>query len=107
MIRIVNMNNYKPKPDEILFMVDRTTPLGNPFKNSDCEFDKDFLCSLYKLWFEHKIEKKDDGTFVNYLNFIITKSQSNNIALGCWCNPDRCHAEVIQEYIEVRQKNNT
>lgn len=103
MIRIVNMNNYKPKTEEILFMVDRTTPLGNPFKLSDCEYDADLMHGLYLLWFEHKITKRNDNTFLNYLNFIVTKSNDNNIALGCWCSPEKCHAEVIKNYIEARK----
>lgn len=102
MIKIVNLKNYTPDDNEILIKVDRSSILGNPFKMND-ESDRDRVCDEYKEYFYKKIKLKNPN-FITELNRIYNLSYENNIALGCWCIPLRCHAEVIKEYIDGLRK---
>lgn len=99
MVRVVNVKNYKHNSDEILFKIDRTSPLGNPFY-MEKESDRTMVCEKYKIWFDNKIKLGNDSTFMNYLNFILKKAKNYNIALGCHCYPARCHADIIKNYID-------
>lgn len=99
-IRIVNLKNYTPRPDEILIKVDRSTPLGNPFFMKN-ESMRDKVCDKYDDWFDkefHSTLYKNDK-FLNYLHHIHNVAKTNNVALGCWCYPKRCHAQTIVNYI--------
>lgn len=98
LIRIINLKSYTPIEGEILIKVDRSSPLGNPFKIKK-ESDRDKVYDDYQIYFDNKI-KKDDAEFIGALENIYLKSYEANIALGCWCYPLRCHAEVIKKFID-------
>lgn len=98
-ITIVNMRFYKPKPDIILFPVDRRTPVGNPF-HMRSESERNIVCDKYEEWFKYLLTKEYNPIFMQYLDRIYQTSKSNNIALGCWCAPKRCHAETIKKFLE-------
>ena len=95
-IRIVNLQTYVPMEGEMLIKVDRTTPLGNPFRMQD-ESQRDRVCEWYEELFQSFIEK--DALFKHHIDYIINESRTTNIALGCWCAPKRCHAETILRYV--------
>jgi hypothetical protein len=99
MIRIVNMHKgkYKHNPDEILIKVDRSSILGNPFIMKN-ESERNKVCDLYDNYFYNKIDEQDEK-FVDELDRIIDLADTNNIALGCWCIPKRCHAQTILNYV--------
>lgn len=98
MIRIVNLRNYKSVVGELLIKVDRSSVLGNPYFMSD-ESKRDEVCDKYEVYFKDKI--KDYGSEFRLEMIRIYKlSLETNIALGCWCFPKRCHAEVIKSFIE-------
>ena len=109
MIRIVNLKNYKKVPGEILIKIDRSSAIGNPFYMSD-ESLRDKVCDDYQDYFDgilgiylntdNKLSDHD-LEFVIELNDIIKLSKTNNIALGCWCAPKRCHGETIKRYIDA------
>lgn len=101
MIRIVNLRNYKPISGEILIKVDRSSPVGNPFIMHN-ETERDEVCDKYD---EHFDEMMQDTNFGTYIGFILTKAESHNIALGCWCYPKRCHAETIKRFVEMVNTN--
>ena len=108
MIRIVNLKCYVPKSGEVLVKVDRSSPLGNPFKMYS-ESDRDLVCRKYeeymqskvKDFLEHKAISKNDISYIIELNRIIQLAkQGKDIALGCWCYPKRCHSESIKALVE-------
>lgn len=107
MIRIVNLRNYKLNANEVLIKVDRSSVLGNPFYMAS-ETQRDFVCDKYAEYFSKRkdFEKQNmnidgiDTTFIHKLIDIATEHLEHDIALGCWCYPKRCHAEVIKEYVE-------
>ena len=95
-IRIVNLQNYVPVEGEMLIKVDRTSPVGNPFRMHD-ESQRDRVCEWYEEHFQRSM--KNNALFQHYINYIVEKNQITNIALGCWCAPKRCHAETILKYV--------
>ena len=50
MIRIVNLKNYKLNENEVLFKVDRSTCLGNPYPMKSEEF-RNYVCDSYIEYF--------------------------------------------------------
>jgi predicted NAD-dependent protein-ADP-ribosyltransferase YbiA (DUF1768 family) len=98
-IRIVNMHNYKAKPlEEILIKVDRTTIIGNPFF-MQYEEQRDEVCNKYEVYFEKQM--KVNPKFKSEVDAIVEHvRRGDNVALGCWCAPKRCHAETIVRYVE-------
>ena len=100
MIRIVNLANYKPTKGEILIKVDRSNKiLGNKFIMKN-ESERDYVCDKYQEWFYTQI-KENNKDVIEELNKIKELSLNNNIALGCWCYPKRCHAQTIKKFLEV------
>lgn len=98
-IRIVNLRNYRPVQGELLIKVDRSSPVGNPFPMRG-EGTRGEVCDKYEDYFRKKVTDKSDQKFMNYLRMIYKYARTNNIALGCWCAPKRCHAETIKHFIE-------
>ena len=99
MIRLVQLEGYKKTDKEIMFPVDNTTPLGNPFVlGIDGDIEGEILIKYQKWFYNNIVDKSDDG-FLNYLNFIEQKSQSSNIALGCHTTLKPCYADIIKDYL--------
>lgn len=100
MIRIVNLRNYSLAPEEILIKVDRSSVLGNPYHMHD-ESMRDKVCDKYAEYFNSTIDNpKSHQSFLKELNRIKLLAENNNIALGCWCYPKRCHAETILAWLK-------
>lgn len=97
-IRIVNLRNYVLNPGEVLVKVDRSSVLGNPFYMKD-ESMRDEVCDKYLSYFRSNL---NDIKFFTKLMELTNLAASNDVALGCWCYPSRCHAETIKKYIEER-----
>lgn len=97
MIRIENKRTYKGEG----FLVDRTTPVGNPFFMKD-ESQRDEVCDKYKEWFYSVLFYNNlNYEFINYLKKLLKHyKQFGEITLICWCAPKRCHAETIKEWLE-------
>jgi hypothetical protein len=65
--------------------VDRKSPLGNPFLLED-DGTRAEVCDFYELWYwPHK-------TSLHHLPATLRGK-----ALGCWCAPERCHADFLAE----------
>lgn len=97
MIRIVNIKNYNSVEGERFIRVDRKSILGNPFYMHN-ESERDDVCDKYQDYFNRQITKSPE--FFKEVLDIATISLEEDVALGCWCYPKRCHAEVIKEFIE-------
>lgn len=112
MIKVVNIRNYKPEKDWVLIKVDRSSVLGNPFKMKfptpamvvrNPNYNKDErnrVCDEYAEYFNRKV--KEEGSFRNEVIRIYRLAKSGqNIALGCWCAPKRCHAMHIKQFLDA------
>ena len=101
MIEICNLRNKKPiQPYDV--RVDRQSILGNPFFMKD-ETYRDNVCNKYQMYFDKQIIDTDTTfakEFQNELQKIINiYKEHKKLRLFCWCNPKRCHAETIRDYI--------
>lgn len=97
-IRIVNLKNYKLNENEVLIKVDRTSPVGNIFIMHN-ESERDEVCDKYDEYF-NKARHIANTDFLDYLRRIYVTAKKQDVALGCWCYPKRCHAETIKNFIE-------
>lgn len=79
--------------------MDRTSPLGNPFKIGNDESLRNLVCANYERYFDNTRQFRPT-IFTNELYRIVELARTNDITLLCWCYPKRCHAETIKEYIE-------
>lgn len=61
---------------------DRQTDWGNPYVMDD-DGDRGAVCDKFAIYFEHKTK----------LNELLPTLRGK--VLGCWCYPDRCHAQHI------------
>ena len=90
-----NLRKEKPKnPWDV--KVDRCSILGNPFVMAG-EKDRDLVCDKYEIWFYNVNKEVQIQNELNRLGTILSKYGKLN--LFCWCNPKRCHAETIREYL--------
>ena len=80
----------------LLIKVDRSTPVGNVFPMRN-EGMRDEVCNKYEAYFYKKV--KEAGAFRDYVAHIYRTALKNDVALGCWCAPKRCHANVIAAFI--------
>ena len=98
MIRVVNIRNYVHKEGEILIKVDRSNKyLGNRFYMKT-ESQRDEVCDKYQEWFDNQIKNNNEDV-LNELRRIYKVARDDDIALGCWCYPKRCHAETILNFL--------
>lgn len=104
-IRIINLKNYKLNENEVLIKVDRTSPVGNVFFMHN-ESERDEVCDKYDEYFNNIVIKdiRKDTKFMDYLRYIYKIAKKQDVALGCWCYPKRCHAETIKSFIEEALK---
>lgn len=86
---VINMRNERllmawADGEGLLVRVDRKSKWGNPFELPD-DGSRDDVCNHYRdHYFPHKPSLSD-------------VSALRGKALGCWCSPDRCHADHLAD----------
>ena len=99
MIEIHNMKHTPFGGMPYDFMVDRSSPVGNPYQLLS-EATRDLCINAYGRYFEIMVRRKIDREFMNYLRLIYKAYiDHGEVRLFCWCAPKRCHAEVIRDFI--------
>jgi hypothetical protein len=99
-ITIANIRNGAVKiGDQHVFLIDRRTPVGNPYPLDD-EADRDKVCDKYDVWF-NTVGLKDPKVlaYLNSLRLYLVKHKK--IILLCWCWPKRCHGLTIKKWLET------
>lgn len=97
----------------------RGSALGNPFKIG-AGSSRDTVCDLYHEYFYSIVDEVsflDLWELVSYedimrskitpqlkqLYYIFNKLvNGEDINLGCYCTPNRCHIETIKEFLELK-----
>jgi hypothetical protein len=69
------------------YLVDRTTPFGNPFVVGR-HGTREEVIALYRAW----VWKPEQQALRNLMREKLTGKD-----LICWCAPQACHAEIIAE----------
>lgn len=86
------------KWDKGAIYIGRGSPLGNPFVMRT-EEDRDIVCNKYEEWFYKQI-KEENQVVLNELRRIYLLAKKQNIVLGCFCSPKRCHGETIKKFLD-------
>jgi hypothetical protein len=94
MITIKNLRKERPsKPWHIV--VDRSSPLGNPFRMRS-EAERDIVCDKYEKYFNEALLDNEPNICQSLANLRNILERYGKIELFCWCAPKRCHAETIK-----------
>ena len=94
MFHVVNLREYR---GEDVVRVDRGTILGNPFKIGR-DGTREEVISKYRAWLWAQVQLR--GPVYKELQRLLYLEDVSEVALGCWCAPLPCHAEVIKACLE-------
>lgn len=86
------------KWDKGAIYIGRGSPLGNPFVMQS-EEDRDFVCDKYQEWFDAQINRKNE-VVLKELRRIYNIAKHQDVILGCYCYPKRCHGETIKRFLD-------
>ena len=95
------VNKYK-EPNHIY--CGRGSPVGNPYLISK-HLDRDTVCDLYEKWFNKEMLKKY-STVTSFVNNLVALAHIQDINLGCFCAPRKCHCDTIKKYIDNQLERN-
>ena len=96
-ITVVNMR-YNTIPVD--FNCDRRSPLGNPYRMTHEKY-RDHVCDNYEEYFPRMLNPDvSPPGFLEFLSEILEKAKKEDITIGCWRAPKRCHCDTIKNYVE-------
>ena len=78
--------------------IGRGSPLGNPFI-MHTEDERDIVCDQYDQWFREQIKIKNP-VVINELKRIKQLALKQDVILGCFCAPKRCHGSTIKACLD-------
>lgn len=93
MLKVTIVNKYKTNKPYIY--AGRGSVFGNPFPMHGPS-DRDRVCDLYEDYFQREIQAK--GRLYEACEDLINSHEE--VVLGCFCAPKRCHVETIKRYLE-------
>lgn len=102
-IQIVNIHDFKG--DHVY--VGRGSPLGNPFSHRLSKFEvykvatRSEAIEKYRTWLDEQLQF-DTPQSRAIMECMAKLVADNKIVLGCFCVPQKCHAEVIAEVLRKR-----
>jgi hypothetical protein len=97
MITVLNMK-YENTPAGLFIRVDRGhSPLGNPFIMGK-DGSRDEVIEKYRRWLWAEI-RKGKAVWAELVRLARIVNSGQGIVLGCWCFPQKCHAQVISKAI--------
>ncbi len=81
-------------------LVDRTTPLGNPFRLKSVDKREDCV-NQYRKWLWGRLCKEPDGPEAQELRRLVAlaSASDHDLILLCWCAPLICHGQLIARVI--------
>jgi len=107
LISVVKKGNYDPDKYDEIYLIDRSTPLGNPHTSKDL----DKTMAKYQASSRSDSIEKFESWLLAMLDYDNATSQlfntiresyiskNKNIALVCHCKPKPCHGDVIKRLI--------
>ena len=93
---MINVVHCKRESNNIY--IGRPSPLGNPFPLKKGE-ERGSTIQKYKDYFYEQIEN-NNIKFIAELNRLLKIAKQGQLNLGCWCDPNPCHGDVIKEFLE-------
>ena len=104
-IRVVNKTGGKVelREGEVLVHVDRGNPdLGNPYvlRDKKSREQRNVVCDQFERMAEH--DMKHGGPIRRAVYELADRvANGEQIALMCWCKPQRCHADWIGDRVRA------
>ena len=104
-IRVINKGKGRDhlRPGEIGVHVDRTNPeLGNPYilRDKKSKEQRNICCDQFERMAEY--DMKHGGPIYRAVMALVERVLAGEqIALMCWCKPDRCHADWIGNRVRL------
>jgi hypothetical protein len=87
------------KHEEGAVYIGRPSPLGNPFVMKS-ERERAHVCDQYEEWFATQVANKNERV-LNELRRLYKLARSRDeLVLGCFCAPKRCHGDTIKAFLE-------
>jgi hypothetical protein len=75
-------------------LVDRTSPLGNPYKLAADTPERRAEClALYRRWLWEALQR--GGDVRREIERLAAAVKERDLALVCWCAPKACHGQVV------------
>lgn len=93
-ITIVNRKTYRGEN----IYIGRPTALGNPFVIGK-DGDRSAVIFKYRRWLWSEIQR-GCGPVFDEIHRLAKMARTNDLALGCWCDPLPCHGYIIKACIE-------
>jgi len=98
-ITIINVHSTALKGNQYIYC-GCGSALGNPFVITKAS-DREKVCNQYKDWFMGQVLSKDNSAFNEQIEMILDKARKHeDIMLGCFCAPKKCHCETIKYFVE-------
>lgn len=95
--KVTVVNKYK-EPNHIY--CGRGSAFGNPFV-MDNESQRDTVCDQFKEYFDDALINNQYA--IDKVNELVERVRNGeDINLGCFCAPKRCHCDYIKQVIEER-----
>lgn len=103
-VRIVNMHKRAKRavdprklPDVDVF-IGRGSVLGNEY-HIGVDGTRDEVCEKYDVKLKRKLKRKDPVIVAEITRIVTLLKKGHDVNLVCYCAPDRCHGESVQEVV--------
>ena len=105
MINVVNKKTHEETPYD--YYIGRPSPIGNPYSHLPHSIHAKYIVDTrdeainnYEEWLKYKIMEKDPVILKELKKIIDFYKTKGEINLLCWCDPKRCHGDVIKKFLE-------
>lgn len=102
-VRVVNVKTPPTlkEGEELVYVANvmpgwEASPLGKPYYMAEHD---DPLAS-YRAWLLDKLREKGSKQRQELVRIARMVADGEQVALGCWCKPKRCHGDFLRELVE-------
>jgi hypothetical protein len=102
-VKVINIK-FEEQPVEGYIYCGRGSQLGNPYSHIKSKYktilvkDRDEACDRYEEYFKENLLQ--DLHTRDLLNRMRDFAKKNQLVLGCYCKPHKCHCDTIKDWID-------
>lgn len=93
MITVANLHSFNPATRGKCIFIDKSTPLGNPFRGPT----REAAIEKYRYWLEEQLETQPHIKGI-VEDIIVRHLTGEHVILLCHCAPKPCHGDVIKQH---------
>ena len=94
------MSDFKPKPGEVVFDIDRPNILGNPYPiESHLLIHRSESVEKYAKLLAEQMLNHNSSMFKEVAKIAQALREGKDVILMCWCHPLQCHGDVVMEAV--------